>query len=112
MTPQSQTPPARRERERGLSRLATRQHGVVSWRQLRELGFGQEAIKRRLADGRLHHIHEEVYAVGHTQLSHRSHWWAAVLAYGPGAFVSHQTAAVLWGIGRNRRGPIHVTAPG
>jgi len=76
------------------------------------LGFGQEAIKTRLADGRLHHIHEEVYAVGHTQLSHRSHWWAAVLAYGPGAFVSHQTAAVLWGIGRNRRGPIHVTAPG
>jgi very-short-patch-repair endonuclease len=35
----------------------------------------------------------------------------ALLAYGPGAVLSHQSAAVLWGIRRKRRGPIHVTAP-
>jgi hypothetical protein len=95
-----------------LARLATRQHGVVARRQLRELGFGDEAIKTRLAYGWLHHLHEEVYAVGHTRLGSRSWWWAAVLAYGPRTLLSHHTAAVLWGFQRPRRGPIHVTAPG
>ncbi|HWJ41974.1 MAG TPA: hypothetical protein VNR67_00930 [Solirubrobacterales bacterium] len=95
-----------------LAQLATRQHGVVAWRQLRELGFRETAIKTRLAEGRLYHLHGEVYAVGHTRLAVRAPWWAALLAYGPGAVLSHQSAAVLWGIRRKRRGPIHVTAAG
>lgn len=93
-----------------MAELATRQHGVVALFQLRELGFGDEAIKARLVNGFLHHLHEEVYAVGHTRLSRRAMWWAAVLAYGPGTVLSHRTAAVLWGIQRPRRGPIDVTA--
>jgi very-short-patch-repair endonuclease len=112
MTPGNQTRPLRRTRERALAQLAARQHGVIARRQLRELGFGEEAIKTRLAEGRLHHLHEQVYAVGHTRLAVRAPWWAALLAYGPGAVLSHQSAAVLWGIRRKRRGPIHVTAPG
>lgn len=111
MTPVAQKPPPWRERERAIARLATRQHGVVARFQLRELGLGEEAIKTRLAGGRLHHVHEEVYAVGHTCLGPRGWWWAALLAYGPGAVLSHRTAAVLWGIQRSRKGPIHVTAP-
>lgn len=95
----------------GAGAASTRQHGVVARRQLRELGFGEEAIKTRLAEGRLHHVHEEVYAVGHRRLAVRAPWWAAILAYGPGAVLSHQSAAVLWDIRRKRRGPIHVTAP-
>jgi very-short-patch-repair endonuclease len=95
-----------------LARLATRQHGVVALFQLRDLGFGDEAIKTRLVGGLLHHIHEEVYAVGHTRLSRRGMWWAAVLAYGPGTVLSHRTAAVLWGIQRERSGPVELTAPG
>lgn len=94
-----------------MARLATRQHGVVARFQLRELGFGDEAIKVRLAKGWLHRLHEEVYAVGHLRLGQRSHWWAAVLAYGRGTLLSHRTAAVLWGIRRQRKGPIDVTAP-
>jgi len=90
--------------------LATRQHGVVALFQLRDLGFGDEAVKTRLAGGFLHHLHEEIYAVGHTRLSRRAMWWAAALAYGPGTVLSHRTAAVLWGIQRPRRGPIDVTA--
>lgn len=95
-----------------LSRLATRQHGVVALFQLRELDFGNDAIKARLANGFLHNIHGEVYAVGHTRLGQRSWWWAGLLAYGPGAVLSHHTAAVLWGVQRPRRGPVEVTAPG
>lgn len=112
MTPPAQTPPGRRERDRALSGLATRQYGVVAHFQLLELGFGAQAIKTRLANGLLHHVHEEVYAVGHTRLGQQSWWWAGLLAYGPGAVLSHRTAAVLWGVQRQRRQPVEVTAPG
>lgn len=110
MTPSAQKPPSRREREQALARLATRQHGVVARFQLRELGFGDEAIKTRLAYGWFAHIHEEVYAVGYSRLNPRSYWWAAVLAYGPGTVLSHRSAAVLWGLRRRRTGPVHVNA--
>ncbi len=33
-----------------------------------------------------------------------------MLAYGPGTVLSHQSAAVLWGLRRGRPGPIHVNA--
>jgi very-short-patch-repair endonuclease len=36
---------------------------------------------------------------------------AAVLACGPGAVLSHRSAAELWGMLQPRRGPIHVTVP-
>jgi len=118
MTPGTQTPPDGagriglwQGRERALSRLATRQHGVVARRQLIELGFGDEAIKLRLAAGRLNSLHVEVYAVGHTQMSRQAHWIAAVLAYGDGALLSHRTAATLWGLGLARFRAVDVTAP-
>jgi hypothetical protein len=47
--------------------------------------------------------------VGHLRISYRGHWWAAVLVYGPGAVLSHHSAAASWGL-RRRRGPVHVTA--
>jgi very-short-patch-repair endonuclease len=100
------------EREGALARLATRQHGVVAHRQLLCLGFRVRWIERRLREGRLAAVHQNVYAVGHDRLSHRSHWWAAVLAYGQGTVLSHHTAAVLWGFRRLRKGSIHVTAAG
>lgn len=100
------------QREGELAELATRQHGVASHAQLLKLGFGERWIERRLWEGRLQAIHRNVYAVGHSRLTRRSRWWAAVLAYGPGTLLSHRTAAVLWGFQRPRRGPIHVTAGG
>jgi very-short-patch-repair endonuclease len=94
-----------------LSRLATRQHGVVARRQLLELGFGEEPIKLRLDAGRLNSLHVEVYAVGHMRLSRYSHWLAAVLAYGDAALLSHRAAATLWGLSGSRFKAVDVTAP-
>ncbi len=91
--------------------LATRQHGVVARRQLSTLGFGRKAIEAALAEGRLSSIHGEVFAVGHMRVPGRGYWWAAILAYGPGAVLSHHSATMLWGLRRRRKGPIHVTAP-
>lgn len=69
-------------------------------------------IEIRLWEGWLQPVHRNVYAVGHSRLTSRGLWWAALLAYGPGAVLSHRTAAVLWGIQRPRRWPVEVTAPG
>jgi hypothetical protein len=82
---------------------------VVSHAQLIGLGFDEQWIERRLRERRLTAIHRNVFAVGHRRLAVRAPWWAALLAYGPGAVLSHQSAAVLWGIRRKRSGPIHVT---
>jgi len=98
------------EREEGLAALATRQHGVASHEQLLRLGFDIQWIERRVAEGRIVAIHRNVYSVGHRRVPRRGYWWAAVLAYGPDAVLSHQTAAALWGLQRPRRGPIHVNA--
>jgi hypothetical protein len=84
--------------DRRLADLAVRQHGVVSRRQLAALGFGERAIARRIAAGRLHRLYRGVFAVGHTVVSWRGSYLAAVLACGDGAVLSHRSAADLWGM--------------
>ena len=42
----------------------------------------------------------------------RSTLWAAVLYAGPGAMLSHQTAAELWGLADKPSSLIHLTIPG
>jgi very-short-patch-repair endonuclease len=93
-----------------MARLAARQHGVVSRRQLLALGFGEEAIKTRLDAMRLQALHREVFAVGHSRVGEAARRWAAVLAYGEGALLSHRSAAELWGLARWRSPLIDITA--
>lgn len=83
-------------------RLARRQHGVITRQQLRALGFTDSAIEHRRASGRLHDVYRCVYAVGRAELDQLGRWMAAVLACGPGAVLSHGSAAELWGIGKQR----------
>jgi len=78
-----------------LARLATRQSGVVSRKQLAALGFERNEIGWRVTSGRLIRIHQGVYAVGHADLSDRARCIAALLAVGPGASLSHRTALAL-----------------
>jgi Transcriptional regulator, AbiEi antitoxin/Protein of unknown function (DUF559) len=80
--------------------LAGRQHGVITRRQLLDLGFSEEAIEHRLARGRLHTIHKGVYAIGWPELTPERCWMAATLACGQGAALSHRSAGALWGINR------------
>jgi very-short-patch-repair endonuclease len=92
-----------------MAELAARQHGVVSADQLRRIGIGEEAIRTRVAVGRLHRLHRGAYAVGHAAPSPEGRALAAVLAVGRGApgasgtvlahwgaAASHRTAAWLW----------------
>jgi very-short-patch-repair endonuclease len=91
--------------------LAEAQHGVVGRGQLTRLGLGDDAIDYRLAIGRLWIAMPRVYAVGHRRLPPLGRPMAAVLASGPGAVLSHQTAAALWGVRNAWHGAVHVTVP-
>jgi hypothetical protein len=101
----------RRARDREVARAAARQFGVASVEQLREAGLDASAIGRRAQGARLHRVHRGVYAVGHPALTRHGEWLAAVLACGPGAVLSHLTAAALWELRPERPGRIHVTVP-
>jgi very-short-patch-repair endonuclease len=94
-----------------LARVAGRQHGVVAARQLTQLGLSRDQISDRAAAGRLHRIHRGVYAAGHTALSDRGRWVAAVLAAGDAAVLSHRSAAELLALLPARPGAVHVTTP-
>lgn len=104
--------PRRRATDRLIAELAERQHGVVALGQLADLGVSAPSVDRRVAAGRLYRIHQSVYAVGHRLLSVDGHRMAAVLACGSSAVLSHRSAAALWGIRRDSRNRIDVTAPG
>ena len=97
--------------DRATAEWASRQHGVIAYRQLRALGLEPGAIKHRVAAGRLHRVHVGVYAVGHRLLTANGHRMAAVLACGPDAVLSHRSAASLHALRQNARTAIDVTVP-
>ncbi len=57
----------------------------------------------------MHRVHHGVYAVGHAVLTVRGRWMAAVLAGGPGAVLSHASAAALWELRGSSAALIDVT---
>lgn len=107
--PKSKARESSRRRSRSAWALARRQHSVVAHRQLLALGFSPQAVRHRLANGRLHRVHRGVYAVGRPDLSREGRWMAAILCCGEGAMLSHESAAALWGLGPVDPRPIEVT---
>ena len=91
--------------------LVRRQHGVISRWQPYEAGYTRHAIDHRIRCGRLHPVFRGVYAVGRPELSRHGLMMAAVLACGPEALISHETAAELWRLRRPEPGPIEVSVP-
>jgi very-short-patch-repair endonuclease len=116
--------------DEAIARIAERQHGVVSSRQLYRAGVSKDALRRRVEAGRLHRLHQGVYAVGHRAISFQSRCMAAVLACAGaspaddddaegstvlgywGAAVSHRSAAAIWQLLPDADGPVDVSVPG
>lgn len=84
--------------DRKVAELASRQRGVVSRAQLLAAGLTERQIDGRLARGSLHRIHRGVYFVGHPVPVSLGPQMAALLAAGPGAVLSHRSAAELHGL--------------
>lgn len=64
-----------------------------------------------MAKGNLHRLYRGVYAVGHSRITWKGRYMAAVLACGEGAVLSHRPAARLLGL-RASAGRLDVTVPG
>jgi hypothetical protein len=95
-----------------LTDLAESQYGVVSYRQLRELGFSKGHVYRAHEADRLRRVHRGVYAVGHSELSLHGHCRAALLAFNDNAVLSHRSAGWLWGLFPTTRKEVDVTFAG
>lgn len=92
--------------------VASRQLGLVTALQLYFAGTNRAGIESRLRRGILHRVHRGVYLVGHQIMVAGAMELAAVLACGMNAVVSHQSAAVLWGVAQCRDEDVHVTSVG
>jgi hypothetical protein len=100
-----------REIPSDLRYLAQGQHGVVSRVQALRAGLSPGMIGFRIRSGRWQQLHAGVYAA-FTGSPDRGAWlWAAFLSAGPGAALSHETAAELQGLVDKPVNPIHVTVP-
>jgi hypothetical protein len=78
--------------------LAARQAGRLARFQLLEVGISQAQLARWLAGGYLLPVLPGVYALGHTAPSQAANLWAAILYAGPGAMLSHTSAAAWRGL--------------
>jgi hypothetical protein len=94
-----------------LTEVAELQCGVLSFRQL-AAGLSWGAVRSRVALGQWQRLHRGVYATFSGEPSREAVLWAAVLACGPGAMLSYQTAAEVAGLTDRRISLIHVIIPG
>jgi len=94
-----------------VAAIAGRQWGRVHRRQLREAGISEAKLSRWISDGYLHQVLPRVYAVGHTASGPEADLAAALLYAGPGAMLSHATAAWWWELIDRQPPQIHVSTP-
>jgi very-short-patch-repair endonuclease len=94
-----------------VARIASRQHGVITWVQLLEAGLTPRMIERRVEKGTLYRVHRGVYRVGHVAPSTQARYLAAVLAAGEGALLTGKAAGHLMRLLRGPEPPPEVVAP-
>lgn len=81
----------------------------MSREQLHGLGLSDKQIRRREADGELHELYTDVWAVGRRKVTPLGSLIAAMLSCGPASFLSHRTAAALHGLRAINVNAIEVT---
>jgi predicted transcriptional regulator of viral defense system len=91
--------------------IAQSQSGAVSRRQLLDAGLTAKLISARLKRRRWQQLYRGVYAVFTGPVPRETCLWAALLRAGPGAVLSHLTAAELHGLIDFPGESIYVTVP-
>jgi very-short-patch-repair endonuclease len=92
--------------------VADRQLGVITTLQLHVAGVRRGSVEWRLSTGMLHRRHRGVYLVGHGVPVPGAIELAAVLAVGQEAFISHRSAAALYGLRTPPHSDVEVTVAG
>ena len=101
----------RSRKEEHVAKLATRQHGRVTRAQLHTIGVDNRTVGRWIESGYLRRAVPKVYAVGHSAQSREADLWTAVLYAGPGAMLSHATAAAWRGLIDHPPRAVEVSSP-
>lgn len=97
-----------------VAAIAAWQHASITWDQLRRCGLSAAAIAWRVRAGWLRRVHKGVYVVAAHAWSWLTRAHAGVLACGPGACLSHRSAASLYGLlpePTSARVPVEITVP-
>jgi hypothetical protein len=94
-----------------LRNLAQYQSGVVSRSQALRAGLTADMIKFRVRSDRWRQLHPGVYTTFTGIPGRGAQLWAAVLSAGPGAVLSHETAAELHRLSDKPSALIHLTVP-
>jgi hypothetical protein len=90
--------PIGRDGGRDWTVLLSIQRSIVHREQALLAGFSRWQIEHRLASGAWQRVYPAVYATFSGPMPRDAQLWAAVLRAGPGAMLSHETAAELHGI--------------
>lgn len=85
------------------------QAGVITRRQALAAGLTEEQLRARLRSGRWRRASAGVYYTFTGEPPRLAALWAALLAAGPGAVLSHESAAELIGLIDRPEPPIHVS---
>jgi very-short-patch-repair endonuclease len=94
-----------------LARVAGRQWGRVTWAQIHALGVDRATVSAWLRQGHLHRRLPGVCAVGHSSGETEAALAEALLYAGPGAMLSHATAAWWLGLLDEQPRQIQVSTP-
>jgi very-short-patch-repair endonuclease len=85
-------------RDVAAARIAAGQRTLLTGRELAECGLSEDAVRYRLNSGRLHVVFRGVYSMGCGVLPPLALEQAALLALGERTFLSHRSAALVWGM--------------
>lgn len=89
------TPPPPATRDEAIARRAEGQVGVLTIHQIRDAGGTDALARSRVRSGRWQRLYTGIYAVHSGPITWHARAWAAVLAGGSGAALSHESAAYL-----------------
>jgi hypothetical protein len=96
---------------KSVARLATKQLGLVTTRQLDHLGIASWKPNRWARSGHLSRVSHGVYAIHGMPASWEQSALAASLAIGDASVLSHATAATAWKLAVQTDERIHLTIP-
>lgn len=95
----------------GVLRLAEQQLGLMSDRQLADLGVPRKFWSRVVGRSQWEPMSSRVWRRAGAPCHDLTCAMAAVLHFGPGAAISHHSAAFLWGVPGFRLWPLQVSVP-
>ncbi len=91
--------------------VASYQQGIIARTQVIGAGLSRSAVQRRVQAGEWQRLRRGIYATFTGKSTREAKLWTAILSAGPGAVLSHETAAEVHGFAGEFSKLIHITVP-